>query len=248
MPETPNPAPPVVHNSRRSHQRSHRGGAWKVAYADFVTALMALFIVLWMMNSTERVKKSITGYFRDPRGYTANLGAGPAREGEGLRVTSETPMNLKSAIEQAMRQMPDFDRIRDNIKFSVTGEGLRVELLETEQGMFFVSGESNPTEAGNRLIRTLAGELSRLPNDVVIEGHSDARPFRTGGYSNWELSVDRSNTARKVLVASGVRPEQVVEVRGFADHQLFNPANPNDARNRRISVVVRFQKPAGKAP
>ncbi|SPF48072.1 OmpA/MotB domain protein [Candidatus Sulfopaludibacter sp. SbA4] len=235
-------APPPVQPVRRSFQRSHRGGAWKVAYADFVTAMMALFIVLWMMNSTEKVKQSISGYFRDPRGYTTRLGAGPAGAGEGLSFHGQTAGDLQKQIEQALRRMPDFKKIGGNVQFSVTGEGLRIEMLETEQGMFFISGSANPTDTGGHLLGVLGAELGKMPNQIVIEGHSDARPFRNaGGYSNWELSVDRSNAARRLLQESGVRIAQIVEVRGFADQRLFRPEDPNDPRNRRVSVVVKFQ-------
>jgi chemotaxis protein MotB len=223
----------------------HSGGAWKVAYADFVTALMALFIVLWMMNSTERVKESISGYFRDPRGYSRKLGAGPANSGEGLRIRQENVATMRKLIEQAFRQLPEFRMIQRNVQFSVTGDGLRIDLLETEQGMFFVSGSAAPTDAGERLLRALGAELTKMPNDIVIEGHTDARPFRNAGpasaYGNWELSTDRANTARRLLDGCGVKPGQIVEVRGFADQKPMNPADPEDARNRRVSVVVRFQ-------
>ena len=241
LPEGP-PAPPPA-RVRRSFERRH-GGAWKVAYADFVTALMALFIVLWLMSSGERVKKSVAGYFRDPRGYSHTTGAGPSGAGEGLKVHHDNVGEVRHQIEQALRAMPEFDRIRDNVKFSVTGEGLRIDLLETEQGMFFVSGSPNPTAAGEGLLKVLAHEMASLPNTLVIEGHTDARPYRnagpTSGYSNWELAVDRANAARRLLNARGLRSGQVVEVRGFAEQRLFNPQDPNDARNRRISVVVRF--------
>ena len=232
------PLPPV----RRPVQRSHRGGAWKVAYADFVTALMALFIVLWMMNSTDKVKQSISGYFRDPRGYTAKLGAGPAGSGEGLSFHGQTAGDLQKQIDLALHRMPDFQKFGGHVQLSVTGEGLRIELLETDQGMFFVSGSARPTDAGGRLLRVLAAELARMPNGIVIEGHTDARPFRnTAIYSNWELSVDRANSARRLLEESGVRSAQIVEIRGFADQRLFRPQAPDEPANRRVSVVVKFQ-------
>jgi chemotaxis protein MotB len=238
------PVPYPVSRPRIFHLRTH-GGAWKVAYADFVTALMALFIVLWMMGSSTAVKKSVSGYFRDPRGYTQRLGAGPANSGEGLRVEARTVKDIREQLEQALRQMPEYHRIRNNIQFSVTGEGLRVDLLETEQGLFFITGSPDPTDAGKHLLQVLAGELARLDNRLVIEGHTDARPFRNAapasGYGNWELSADRANAARRLLHQYGVRPEQVVEVRGFADQKQMYPRDPNDPRNRRISVVIRFQ-------
>lgn len=240
------PVPIPILNSAlpRPAPAPHRGGAWKVAYADFVTALMALFIVLWLMNGSERVKQSVSGYFHDPRAYTVKLGAGPANSGEGLRVNAATVADVRHQLEQAMRQAPEFAEIRDHVQFSVTGEGLRIDLTETEQGMFFVAGESAPTPACERLLGLLAAEMSRLPNTLVIEGHTDARPFRNAapasGYSNWELSADRANAARRVLHQSGLPLHQVVEVRGFADGRLLVPGEPNDAKNRRVSLVVRF--------
>jgi chemotaxis protein MotB len=228
---------------RREFPRSH-GGAWKVAYADFVTAMMALFIVLWMMNATDRVKASITGYFRDPRGYTLKRGAGPAGAGEGLAVNQRNVAGIRQHIEEALRRMPDFPRVSDHVQFSVTGEGLRIDLLETEKGLFFVTGSAAPTAQGEHLLQLLGGEIGKMPNAVVIEGHTDSRPFRnavpSSGYSNWDLSVDRANAARRLLHAHGVRTQQVVEVRGYADQKLLEAANPESPRNRRISLVVKF--------
>jgi chemotaxis protein MotB len=225
--------------------QKRRGGAWKVAYADFVTALMALFIVLWMMNASTSVKHSVEGYFRDPRGYSKTLGAGFANAGEGLAVDHTSVAGVQRRIQEALRRMPDFHQIRKNIVMSVTGEGLRIDLLESEKGTFFVTGSPTPTAAGDRLLTVLAGQLGEMPNLLVIEGHTDARPFRSGGTSsqsdNWELSASRANAARRLLEAAGVRPGQVVELRGFSDQRLLNPADPNDPRNRRVSVVVKFQ-------
>ena len=239
------PATPIEVRAPRVFSRRH-GGAWKVAYADFVTAMMALFIVLWMMNASAAAKKSIAGYFRDPRGYTSKLGAGPANSGEGLTVHRDNVADLRRQMEQALGCMPEFVKIRENVKFSVTGEGLRIDLLETEQGMFFVTGSPVPTQAGERLLSVLTGELAGMPNHLVLEGHTDGRPFRNAtpvaGYSNWELASDRANAARRLLHSYGIRPGQIVEVRGFADQRPFNEKDPEDPRNRRVSVVVRFDK------
>ncbi len=229
---------------RRRIPTNRRSGAWKVAYADFVTALMALFIVLWMMNATDRVKRSVSGYFLDPRGYTRKLGAGPAHSGEGIKIEKRTVTEVRQEIEAALERTPDFERLRRNVQFSVTGEGLRIDLLETEQGLFFPSGSTQPTPAGENLLAGLAAEMAQLPNRLVIEGHTDARPFRdqtpNPAYSNWELSVERANVARRILHAHGVRPEQIVEVRGFADQHLLRPNTPGDPANRRVSLVVKF--------
>jgi len=240
---------PIIIKKKGGHG-GHHGGAWKVAYADFVTALMALFIVLWLMGSSAKVKASVSGYFKDPRGYMSKLNAGSANSAEEVVVHRENVEDIQKRIEQALEQMPEFRKLRDNIKFSVSNEGLRIDLVETEQGLFFVTGSPVPTCAGERLLAVLAKEIGKMPNSVVIEGHTDARPFRnagpSSGYGNWELSADRANAARRLLHAYGVRPEQAVEVRGFAQQKLLNPANPNDPRNRRISLVVKFVGDAGR--
>lgn len=242
LPSDPAPAPIIV-VTKRVPPRRH-GGAWKVAYADFVTALLALFIVLWMMNSSAKVKASISGYFHDPRGYTRRIGAGPASSAEGLKVTHKNVADIQKEIEAALQQAPEFQKLKNNVRMSVTGEGLRIDLLETDQGMFFETGSPNPTGAGEKLLGMLGGEIGKMPNAVVIEGHTDARPFRnaapTSGYSNWELSADRANAARRLLNAYGVRDNQVVEIRGYANQMPLNARDPNDTRNRRVSVVVRF--------
>ena len=238
--ETP---PPVRIRVRHVPER-RRGGAWKVAYADFVTALMALFIVLWMMNSSAKVKASITGYFRDPRGYGRNIEPGRASRGEGPSVAAWSASDLQNQIDQALQRMPELQKLRSNVKFSTTTEGLRIDLLETEQGLFFETGSPHPTAAGERLLNVLGSEIGRMPNSVVIEGHTDARPFRNAGgangYSNWELSADRANAARRLLRTYGIQARQVVEIRGYSDQKLLNAGDPNDPRNRRISLVVRF--------
>ena len=235
-------APPPTHKGG-GHRGGRGGGAWKVAYADFVTAMMALFIVLWMMNSGKTVKESISGYFKDPKGYTRQIGAGPANA-EVPRAGAENAEQLRAKLEAALRAMPDFQKLREHVQFSVTEEGFRIDLLETEEGMFFVTGSASPTGAGTHLLRALALELGRMPNRIVVEGHTDARPFRNAapvsGYGNWELSVDRANAARRLLHTYGIAASQVVEVRGFADQKLLNSGDAGDPRNRRVSVVVKL--------
>jgi chemotaxis protein MotB len=223
----------------------HSGGAWKVAYADFVTALMALFIVLWMMGASAKVKSSIGGYFKDPKEFARTSASRSAANSAGETVVLRDSMDdIRKQLENALTALPEFDKLRDHVKFSVTAEGLRIDLLETDQGMFFVSGSPEPSAAGQALLRTLAKEMSQLPNTLAIEGHTDAKPFRNAspeaGYSNWELATDRANAARRLLHGYGVRPEQVVEVRGFADQKPYNNKDLFDSKNRRVSVVVRF--------
>ncbi len=207
---------------------------------------MALFIVLWMMNASETVKRSVAGYFRDPTGQKGKAGDGPGPSPEALRATRENATNLQQMIERALRNMPEFDKLRDHVKLSVTNEGLRIDLMENEQATFFMNGSADPTPAGQHLLQVLASQISRMPNAIVVEGHTDAHPFRNArpesGYGNWELSTDRANTARRLLCAGGIPAARIVEVRGFADQRLLEPGAPESSRNRRISIVVRLSE------
>ncbi len=238
------PQPIIVIKKKRAAHGGHHGGAWKVAYADFVTAMMALFIVLWLMTTSDDVKKAVAGYFRDPKGASKQLGSAVGGTGESLTVSKGQMGDLKSKLEGALKQMPQFEKLQNNVKMTVTGEGLRIEMIETEKGMFFESGRQEPSEYGRDLLVELAKELGKLNNPILIEGHTDSRPFNSATYSNWELSSDRANQSRRVMEQSGLHPNQVKQVRGYADQQLRDPAHPEDATNRRVSVIVTYAPPA----
>ncbi|MBS1877073.1 MAG: flagellar motor protein MotB [Acidobacteria bacterium] len=231
-----------------SDDSGHEGGAWKVAYADFVTAMMALFIVLWLMNADREVKHSISQYFREPKGVTSRTpmtGPNGAGSGKALSVTSSNVNMLQKRLQESIRSLPEFKKLETSVQFIVSSEGLRIELTETEGGMFFETGSPTPTEQGGELFRLLAEEMGRLPNDIAIEGHTDARSFRKSSldaYGNWDLSFDRANMARRVMLQTGLRPEQVVEIRGYADRRVLIPNDPMDSRNRRVSVVVKYKE------
>ena len=244
--QNPQAQPIIIIKKKRGHV-GHHGGAWKVAYADFVTAMMALFIVLWLMNSSEPVKRAIAGYFRDPSGRASGEGTGQAGIGEGIGIGKNDMADLKNKLEAAIKQMPELAALKDQVQMTVTGEGLRIELLEKEIGTFFETGNAQATGPGQEMLRMLAAEVGKLPNRLLIEGHTDARRFSDGGaYSNWELSSDRANSARRLMQSSGVRTDQVAEVRGFADQRLRNPKDPNADSNRRITVIVQYAPAAAQ--
>jgi chemotaxis protein MotB len=235
-------AAPIIVIKKKGGHGGHHGGAWKVAYADFVTAMMALFIVLWLMNTSAPVKQAVAGYFKDPTGKGKFTGTSLAGAGESLQLKADDMSKLKDTLEQAMKKMPDFDRVKDQVEMTITGEGLRIELLETEKGMFFESGKGEPSSKGRELLLKLAAELGKLNNRILLEGHTDAKQFTSvNGYSNWELSADRANSARRLMQENGIRHDQVTQVRGFADQRLRNPAKPEDDANRRISLIVQYQ-------
>jgi chemotaxis protein MotB len=232
---------PIIVKKKVTGHGGHHGGAWKVAYADFVTAMMSLFMVLWLMNTSKKVQESVGGYFRDPSGVgklSGNRIPGYAKsEKDNLE-------ELKAKLEQAIRQMPGFKDIKEQVKLTMTSEGLRIELLESAKGTFFESGNSKPTAHGNEMLVLLARELSKTSNPLLIEGHTDAKPYASDGtYSNWELSTDRANSARRLMQANGVAATRVAQVRGYADQKLFKADDPLDPSNRRVSVLVEYEKP-----
>jgi chemotaxis protein MotB len=235
---------PIIIIKKKASHDGHHGGAWKVAYADFVTAMMALFIVLWLLNTSKPVRESIAGYFRDPSGTAGKLGTSSEGPGEKFVPTplpAEDMGKLKDEIEKAMRRLPNFEKLKNQIEIKVTPEGLRIELLESATGTFFDLGNRNPNSNCSELLDLLAGELGKLPNKVSIEGHTDSKPFSgKKGYGNWELSTDRANSARRLMQEQGLGGQQVAQVRGFADQLLRMPKNPNDPSNRRISLIVQY--------
>lgn len=232
---------PIIIVRKNKHHAAHHGGAWKVAYADFVTAMMALFIVLWLLSSSQKVQKAVGGYFTDPSGKGKQVGSTMAGAGEAVSVSEDNMDMLKEMISEALKKAPQLDSIRDQIEMTVTGEGLRIELIETERGMFFESGNAQPSGPGIALLELLARQLGALPNTIVVEGHTDSRPYLgRGNYGNWELSADRANSARRLMQEQGLREDQVRQVRGFADQRLRNEEAPEAANNRRVSVIVQY--------
>ncbi len=257
-------APIIIIKKKRGGHHGHHGGAWKVAYADFVTAMMAFFLVMWLVSQSQEVKQNVAGYFRDPGVFEHERSNGmlaggtpgmePGRSPEAMTpkpdpsATVREKQSLETAAEQIRKQLenaPNIATLRDQIEFTFTAEGLRIELVERSGSSFFDSGSAMLRGESVRILAIIAAELQTLPNDIALEGHTDSRPYASGnGYGNWELSADRANAARRVMQSNGIKAEQVTTVRGFADRQLHLPAEPLDPRNRRVSIVVRSQAAA----
>jgi chemotaxis protein MotB len=235
---------PIVIKKKVVHG-GHHGGAWKVAYADFVTAMMALFIVLWLLNSSKQIRVAVGGYFKDPTGKSKKVGNGENGSGENFVVTKENMDKIKDELAAAIHKVKITENLKDQIEMTITAEGLRIELMETEKGAFFPIGTMEPNDQGKELLSLLAAQLGKLPNSLSVEGHTDSKPYSTSGnYSNWELSADRANAARRIMQQNGLGPNQVSQVRGYADQRLRRPQDPEDPANRRISVIVHYlQKP-----
>jgi chemotaxis protein MotB len=203
--------------------------------------MMALFIVLWLLNSSKQVQEAVGGYFKDPTGTSKKVGSNMQGAGENFVLTRDNIPKLKEQLQKAMRQMADFEKLKSHIDMTVTAEGLRIEMSESASGTFFDSGSAKLNGDGAELLSTLAQELGGLPNKLSIEGHTDSQPYAPSAiYGNWELSADRANAARRVMQARGIRADQVTQVRGFADQRLRKPEAPLDPANRRISVIVQY--------
>lgn len=245
---SPRPKTIVLIKKVRPHS-GHHGGAWKVAYADFVTALMALFIVLWLMDTTPQVRAAVASYFKDPSGRSTLTGTIRSGSDDNLPVTKDNFKQLKQRLEKSINQIDSLKALSNQIDITVTPEGLRIELLETKDGSFFKTGSAVLNANGREILTLLAGELGTIPNRIMIEGHTDARPYvGHNGYNNWNLSADRALAARSLMMAHGLRPNQVSQVRGYADEMLRDKANPYDPSNRRITLVVQYLDAAPPVP
>jgi chemotaxis protein MotB len=239
----------IIIVKKKSGHGGHHGGAWKVAYADFVTALMSLFIVMWLMNSSKPVQEAVGGYFRDPNGTGQKKGTTLGGAGDAAAVKDQDMNKLKEDLMKAMGKMANFEKIKKLIEITVTPEGLQIELMEDPHGTFFELGSADPTPTLGTLLKVLAPEVGKLPNALNIEGHTDSKPYSGAkAYGNWELSTDRANTARRLMESNGVRPNQVMQVRGFADRKLRKPKEPDDASNRRITLIIQTMPASNQLP
>jgi chemotaxis protein MotB len=254
--------PIVIYKKRKGGHEGGHGGAWKVAYADFVTAMMALFIVLWIVGQNDKVKSSVSQYFKDPGAFHTT-----SKNQSGILPDSATVNPLKSGLEQenaqvdeilklktegaeltkAIKTTPTLEKFKDKVQITVTKEGLRIDLVEDSEGLFFDIGSATLKPEAVNLLKVIAARIGKMPNTVAIEGHTDSRPYsQNGGYSNWELSSDRANAARRVLEKSGLHERQCVAVNGFADRRLKTPDKPLDFSNRRTTILVATSSQAAK--
>ncbi len=244
---------PIIKKIKKVHG-GHHGGAWKVAYADFVTAMMALFIVLWVLGQDDEVKEAVAGYFKDPVGFSSkgqNLLEGKSSQLIDLNIEEEIRKQetekaelekMGDKLKEEITSDTELMNISDQVRIEIVKEGLRIELVDSERDVFFEVGTSDLKLDAKKLIQKLGLELSKLPNKIIVEGHTDSRQYKNdgSGYSNFELSTDRANSAKRALVSGGVSEKQIDEVRGFADTRLRDIEDPFSFMNRRISITVKY--------
>lgn len=241
---------------KKGHGHGHHGGAWKVAFADFMTAMFAMFLVLWLVNQSSDVKSAIAGYFQDPLGRADEFGSSimpgdgaqsqvprPLKPMDVVDMRRDRLMTVAERLKAKLRDVPELAAVQDKIEIRLTDEGLQIQLLEDSLGVFFDSGSPQPSDRGQSILGLLGRELSQLPNRVLVAGYTDARPYHAAdGYSNWELSADRANAARRILLSAGFPEPQFEQIRGFADRELHDPDDPFAATNRRITITVRLEE------
>ncbi len=250
--------PPIIVKKIKKHE-GHHGGAWKVAYADFVTAMMALFIVLWVLNQDDSTKESISHYFKDPIGYsTEGKTVLPGNAKDLSETGTSNGKNKANEIDKLKRmgdrliteisRNPEFIELKGQIDVQLVDEGLKIELLESAKDVFYEVGTAKLKSEAKKLIESIGRQLSKLTNKIVIEGHTDSRPYSGNGlgYTNFELSSDRANSARRALLLGGLNDKQIEEIRGYADRKLRNKNDPFSASNRRVSILVKFSSKSEK--
>jgi chemotaxis protein MotB len=265
----------VIVRRRRGHGGGHHGGAWKIAYADFVTAMMAFFLVMWLLNSMSPSQlRGISDYFKTPLKVAMAGGASVGQsdsilDGGGKDLTKEegqvqkadisTPVvdlkqaeaqveeaerakleDVKKQIEAAIEANPQLAQFRKQILLDMTQEGLRIQIMDENQRPMFKVGSAKLESYTGEILHEIGRVLDDVPNRLSISGHTDATPYSGGetGYSNWELSADRGNAARRELLAGGMAEDRILRVVGLASAVPFNPEKIDDPVNRRISIIV----------
>jgi chemotaxis protein MotB len=259
----------VVVRKRSKHKHSHHGGSWKIAYADFMTAMMAFFLVMWLVSSSNPSRKQqIADYFKMPLKVSMTNGKQESQsdsiipgggddffkeDGEvrksstQKKVAPKAESNLKSAkdkLENLIQIDPRLSDFKSNIRISLTDDGLLIQIVDSKERPMFLLGKKNLEPYMQGILQALVPVINELPNKISITGHTDALPYAggEGGYSNWELSSDRANASRRTLVAAGLGQNKILRVVGTADTMVLTDTDSSDPANRRISILVLSQK------
>ena len=292
--------PIIIKKVKKGGCGGHHGGAWKVAYADFVTAMMAFFLLMWLINTTSpEQKRGIADYFAPAAVSSSTSGTGGVLGGTAISTEGSRSQGSKSIIEQlspdtprtisrerqeirekntpvarvnldvsesalaealSIRERADFERAEQSLRQAIesmpelaelskqliidqTPEGLRIQLVDQEGRSMFDPGSARPNGRAIRLLEAISPIIDRLPNRLSISGHTDRRPSENTDYSNWELSSDRANAARRILAENGVLPDRIARVSGKAGSEPLYPDDPDLPGNRRISIVLLREAP-----
>lgn len=246
--------PIVIKKVVKKGGHGHHGGAWKLAYADFVTAMMAFFLLMWLLGSVdEKTKKGISEYFQDPyRATKVDKGLVPSLDEKNpteldKQADKEAQAqleNLRIKIERIIKMNDKLDKMRDQVKLTITPEGLRIQIVDDKKTPMFKSGSAETEPHIREILKELAPVINQLPNKITINGHTDSKPFPdvSKRYTNWELSGERANAARYELNQAGYDEKKILRVSGLADSVPYNAKDALDPMNRRISIIVMNKK------
>ena len=229
----------IIKKVKKNHGGGHHGGSWKVAYADFVTAMMAFFLLLWLLSMVSDDKRiAMAEYFKNfsifkESGRTFQPGSAFVIT-DHIKRAEMKPENLASALKKSLKNKANSDQIL----IDVIEGGVRVQIVDKEGSPMFQLGSAEPTAKAKEILSLVYEEIKDLDGKIAIEGHTDAAPFRGDQITNWELSTMRASAARRMLESNGFDPTRVARVVGYADTELLVKDQPKDPQNRRISLIM----------
>lgn len=239
----------------------HHGGAWKVAYADFVTAMMAFFLLMWLITALKpQTKAAIASYFREGTEIVLERGGPPSPDidrppaadnepinaGEGFSDSLETmnAINEAKEIQSDIKEIieEELSDLKDQIIVELVDGNVRIEIVDKEQNPLFAVGSSALNDNAQKIIQELTKVILDVPNKVIIEGHTDSLNYKGSHYTNWELSTERASAARKILESKGMKEHRIAMVAGYASTNPLVKYDPSNPKNRRISIVILSNK------
>ena len=246
---------PILIKKIKKGGHGHHGGAWKLAYADFVTAMMAFFLVMWIIGLDFKTKNGLAEYFQNPGAFKVDFKSSPymlqmdgkpppqmqevdQSSREAFNVDLESAEGLASQIKAAIANEPRIRELARRTDVRVTTTGLKIELQEATNGVFFAPGGKDLKADAQRLLQAIAPVLIGSKRKLEIEGHTDASPLTDLSYTKWELSADRANAVRRALYAVGVPQDQIVSVNAKADRQLKRSEAPKAVENNRVAITI----------
>jgi chemotaxis protein MotB len=243
----------IVKKIKKGGHGGHHGGAWKVAYADFVTAMMAFFLLLWLlsMNSDEK-RARISSYFKHFSIFTEGGTSFMEKSSSMFRESGPTEQkvfaaNNRSDVIANTKKIEDAFQAKiteslsegsDQVAVKISNDKIRIQMIDKEGREMFERGSSILTPTAKEILKAITENIGTLPNQISIEGHTDSIPLNKGNYTNWELSADRAASARRGIEANGIDPSRISQISGHADKEPYVKDDPNNPKNRRITVVI----------
>lgn len=259
----------VIRRIKKIKKSGHHGGSWKIAYADFVTALMSFFLLMWLLSLLNKYQlQGVAEYFKHPLKkafhYRANKNGlhedkdknkNKEQYKEKPNKIDEQPDKdkrfpgmsekdwehmeaIKKEFEKRLDARPDLQQFKNQLNFIVTADGLKIQIRDLEDKEMFTTGKADFREHAKNVLGWLSAELNQYPNQIVIIGHTDSALYDNQNYTNWELSPDRANAARRALIQYGMVPDKIRRIIGVGDHDLLNVKNGLDPSNRRIEIII----------